>query len=139
MSDPAGRSPHLLCHSAGAGDAFETNNHDVEVERAIKLCVVVGDIQMGCIYLSPGLFHKALIGELECPAEGLARVVAEGFLPYKIHMEVVGRINGGVHTTVSVKHGKIGLFVLILPDDTSHMTILHEQVIYAEKPMCLYP
>lgn len=109
---PAPKEGH---HARGATAQVLGNadTHEGELEGNTKPC---------CVYLSSGLFHKALVGELERPAEGLAGVVAEGFLPYEVHVEVVGSINGGVHATVTIKHSEIGLLFLILLDDTSHMT-----------------
>lgn len=83
--------------------------------------------QMGILffwwgYLSGGLLHKALVGELEGPAEGLARVLAEGFLVGEVDVQVVGGIIGSIHATVTVKHCKVSLFFLILWDESGHMT-----------------
>lgn len=73
-------------------------------------------------YLSGGLLHEALIGELEGPAEGLARVLAEGFLVGEVDVQVVGGVIGSIHATVTVKHGEVSLLFLILQDESGHMT-----------------
>lgn len=77
-----------------------------------------------CVYLSGGLLHKAFIGELEGPAEGLAGILAEGFLVSQVDVQVVGSINGSVDAAVAIEHCKVSLFFLILQDKTGHMTLL---------------
>lgn len=79
-------------------------------------------------YLSGGLLYEALVGELEGPAEGLARVLAEGFLVGEVDVQVVGGVIGGVHATVTVKDGKVSLFFLILQDESGHVNSVTSQV-----------
>lgn len=67
-------------------------------------------------YLSAGLLHKALVGDLEGSAERRDRVLVEAFLLHQVDVEVVGGVVGSVHAAVAVEHPEVGLFLLILRD-----------------------
>lgn len=75
------------------------------------------------VYLSGGLLHKALVRELEGPAQGFAGVLAEGLLVNEVDVEVVGSVNGSVHAAVTVEHSKVSLFLLLLETTRGTLTL----------------
>lgn len=67
----------------------------------------------------PGcLLHEALVGDAEGSAQSLGRVLLEHLLVDHVHVQVDGGIDGSIHSSMTIKHCKISLFFLVLPEET---------------------
>lgn len=69
-------------------------------------------------YLPGSFLHKALISDSEGPAQCLGGVMGEHLLAHQVNMQMNGRINGGIHSPMAIKHCKVSLLFLVLSTET---------------------